>query len=321
MPDMHARDAPPAAAPDRRKAWRRAAADLAAALPLLLLVTLTTRAVFDLPASYLWQALGLYAGLCALVLATVPPDLPGRGLGAANRVTLGRAMVTLASGGALFMALSMRSAGLAAAPVTGHGFEPFSDFGRRDGEFLVVGALDRSHPALQSMDDVRRARFYRHVAVQPQDGDRVLMRLDEGGPLLLEHTLGAGRVMLYGSSLDREWNDLPVQPVFVPMIAQLGGVPGRGPPGQFRSAAGRGALGPGHGIRGRPGVRARRRHGAGNRRRRGRRRRAGGPDRLLRGGRRRTHGTRGGQCRSNGIGPGRDGRGRAGPVERTGARR
>ena len=125
------------------------------------------------------------------------------------------------SGGALFMALSRRSAGLAAAPVTGHGFEPFSDFGRRDGEFLVVGTLDRSHPALGRMDEVRRARFYRHVAVQPQGGDRVLMRLDEGGPLLVEHTLGAGRVMLYGSSLDREWNDLPVQPVFVPMIAQL----------------------------------------------------------------------------------------------------
>ena len=125
------------------------------------------------------------------------------------------------SGGALFMALSRRSAGLAAAPVTGHEFEPFSDFGRQDGEFLAVGALDRSHPALGRMDDVRRARFYRHVAVQPQDGDRVLMRLDGGGPLLVEHTLGAGRVMLYGSSLDREWNDLPVQPVFVPMIAQL----------------------------------------------------------------------------------------------------
>ena len=71
------------------------------------------------------------------------------------------------------------------------------------------------------MDDVRRARFYRHVALAPLDGDRVLMRLDEGGPLLIEHTLGAGRVILYGSSLDREWNDLPVQPVFVPMIAQL----------------------------------------------------------------------------------------------------
>ena len=125
------------------------------------------------------------------------------------------------SGGALFMALSRRSAGLPAAPVTGHEFEPFSDFSRREGEFLAVGALDRSHPALGLMDDVRRARFYRHVALEPRDGDRVLMRLDGGGPLLVEHTLGAGRVMLYGSSLDREWNDLPVQPVFVPMIAQL----------------------------------------------------------------------------------------------------
>ena len=66
-----------------------------AALPLLLLLTLITWALFDLPASYIWHALGLYAGLCALVLATVPADLPGRGLGAANRVTLGRAMVTL----------------------------------------------------------------------------------------------------------------------------------------------------------------------------------------------------------------------------------
>ena len=125
------------------------------------------------------------------------------------------------SGGAMLMALARGSAGLAEAPVTGHAFEPFSDFGRREGEFLVVGTLDRSHPALGLMDDVRRARFYRHVAVEPQAGDRVLMRLDEGGPLLIEHTLGAGRVMVYGSSLDREWNDLPVQPVFVPLIAQL----------------------------------------------------------------------------------------------------
>ncbi len=125
------------------------------------------------------------------------------------------------SGGALLMAFAVRSAGLSEAPVTGHAFGPFSDFGRRDDEFLAVGALDRSHPALGQMDEVRRARFYRHVAVEPRDGDRVLMRLDGGGPLLVEHVLGAGRVLLYGSSLDREWNDLPVQPVFVPMIAQL----------------------------------------------------------------------------------------------------
>ena len=127
----------------------------------------------------------------------------------------------VADGGALLMALARRAAGLATAPVTGHAFEPFADFSRSSGDYLVVGALDRSHPALGQMDDVRRARFYRHVALQPQAGDRVLMRLDEGGPLLVEHTLGAGRAILFGSSLDREWNDLPVQPVFVPLVAQL----------------------------------------------------------------------------------------------------
>ena len=65
------------------------------ALPVLLLVALTTRAVFDLPGIYVWQALALYFGLAAVMLAAVPPNLPGRGLGAANRVTLGRAMVAL----------------------------------------------------------------------------------------------------------------------------------------------------------------------------------------------------------------------------------
>ena len=95
MRGMRARDAMPPDARDRRSARRRAGADLAAALPALLLVTLVTRTVFDLPGAYVWHAVGLYAGLSVLVLSAVPPALPGRGLGAANRVTLGRATLAL----------------------------------------------------------------------------------------------------------------------------------------------------------------------------------------------------------------------------------
>ena len=36
---------------------------------------------------------------------------------------------------------------------------------------------------------------------------------------MIDHALGDGRVMLFASSLDRAWNDLPVLPVFVPLIA------------------------------------------------------------------------------------------------------
>ena len=95
MPGMHAPDPATVRTTDRGSARRRAAADFAAALPLLLLVAWATRSLFDLPAAYAWHTLGLYVVLAALVLATVPPDLPGRGLGAANRVTLGRAVLAV----------------------------------------------------------------------------------------------------------------------------------------------------------------------------------------------------------------------------------
>ena len=78
-----------------------------------------------------------------------------------------------------------------------------------------------THPALRGVDELRAANFYRSVDVEPAADDRVLIRLDDGTPLLLERALGAGRVLLFTSSLDREWNDLPVQPVFVPFMAGI----------------------------------------------------------------------------------------------------
>ena len=51
--------------------------------------------LLDLSTSYLVQVLALYALLAATILWSVPVDLPGQGLGAANRVTLGRATLLL----------------------------------------------------------------------------------------------------------------------------------------------------------------------------------------------------------------------------------
>ena len=74
---------------------RRAASDLAAGLPPLLAVAGATWWLFALPVSYLIQTTSLYALLAALILWYVPPALPGPGLGAANRMTLGRATLLL----------------------------------------------------------------------------------------------------------------------------------------------------------------------------------------------------------------------------------
>ena len=93
----------------------------------------------------------------------------------------------------------------------------------------------------------------------------MLIRLDDGTPLLIESHAGRGRVLLFTSSLDREWNDLPVQPVFVPFVAgsrttcSAGRVHERGRARQH-------ARGPGARARGRADLRSARPEGAGPRR-------------------------------------------------------
>jgi hypothetical protein len=89
-----------------------------------------------------------------------------------------------------------------------------------------LAALDHSHPAFEIFrtprsGDFSAARFYRYRAVTPDSGASVLARFDDGGPALLEKRVGRGGVLLWTSTLDRFWNDMAVQPVFVPFLHRL----------------------------------------------------------------------------------------------------
>ena len=72
-----------------------------------------------------------------------------------------------------------------------------------------------------SAGDLSRARFYRYRDVSPRPEAGVLARFDDGTPALLEHALGEGRVLVWTSSLDTFWTDLPLQPMFVPLMHEL----------------------------------------------------------------------------------------------------
>nr|NIW25028.1 hypothetical protein [Gammaproteobacteria bacterium] len=124
----------------------------------------------------------------------------------------------VAGGGALFIALGQRSGGLDVVPITGHEFGGATQFGASSDTFTIVGSMDDSHPAMAGTEELRIAKFFRYTSLALQDGDQVLAELEDGAPLLIDHALGDGRVMLFASSLDRAWNDLPVMPVFVPLI-------------------------------------------------------------------------------------------------------
>lgn len=66
--------------------------------------------------------------------------------------------------------------------------------------------------------DFAGARFYGYRAVTAKPEVQVLARFDGGAPALLERRVGSGRVMLWTSTLDLSWSDLPLKPVFLPFV-------------------------------------------------------------------------------------------------------
>ena len=63
-------------------------------------------------------------------------------------------------------------------------------------------------------------KFFLYARVRADEADDVPLRLGNGDPLLLEHALGAGRVLLFASTIDNVWNDLPISPLFVPFAVE-----------------------------------------------------------------------------------------------------
>ncbi len=83
--------------------------------------------------------------------------------------------------------------------------------------------LDRNHPLssmLDGQDDpgLSQARVYSYRNLRPNDGDRVIGRYDDGAVALLERRVGQGRVLVLTTTLDTQWNDLALQPIFLPFL-------------------------------------------------------------------------------------------------------
>jgi len=86
-----------------------------------------------------------------------------------------------------------------------------------------LGYMDYSHPILEAFGgsdggDFSRARFYRYRGLIPGDSARVLARFDDGAPAMVEGRIGSGRVIIWASSADNFWNDLVLQPLFLPLV-------------------------------------------------------------------------------------------------------
>jgi hypothetical protein len=157
-----------------------------------------------------------FAGRQVVVLTDVgfPPGDGGRRLDAFVR-----------GGGGLLVALGEASnAGAWQAGASLLPSLPAAVIDRMGEKGAVLGFLDHSHPALalfgaSRSGDLSAARFFRYRPIAADSG--VLARFDDGAVALAEHRAGTGRVLVWASTFDAVWNDLPRQPVFLPFVQQL----------------------------------------------------------------------------------------------------
>ena len=127
------------------------------------------------------------------------------------------------AGGSLFIAAGTSAGGRSQIPIFGAHIIEARDYNRAPDRYMSVGSSDSSYPAVAKAGGWPGVKFFYALDVDPgagADAARVIVRLADQTPLLLEKRLGEGRVVLLTSGLDNLTNDFPLNPAFVPFIEQ-----------------------------------------------------------------------------------------------------
>jgi hypothetical protein len=125
----------------------------------------------------------------------------------------------VSGGGSVFIALGPSSAALPRVPVLDESIQASSYAGREGERFFTVSEIDSGHPVMRSVERFEGVKFYQAIKVTPAKS-KVLARLNDGTPLVLERQIGEGKVLVFASTFDKLSNDLPLHAAWVPFVQQ-----------------------------------------------------------------------------------------------------
>ena len=125
------------------------------------------------------------------------------------------------AGGSVLIAAGTSAAHRGRIPLLGATVTDGKYYARDAGDgFAKVAQADGSHPSVgedtSGWQDLKV--FYAAQIDAAKAGARVLIRLGDGTPLLMDKPLGEGHVLVFASGLENLTNDLPLQPGFVPFV-------------------------------------------------------------------------------------------------------
>src|SRR5262245_1959100 len=89
-----------------------------------------------------------------------------------------------------------------------------------------IAKIDSNHPALRSLADPISLASLQSVTVQGYFRGEVpsgstLLSLANGDPLAVEKRIGPGKVILFTTTADRDWTDLPIKTAYLPLVQAL----------------------------------------------------------------------------------------------------
>ncbi|NVB83870.1 MAG: VWA domain-containing protein [Kofleriaceae bacterium] len=97
----------------------------------------------------------------------------------------------------------------------------------RNSRALHLVKWEADHPVFSDFKgdapELADARFFKIALLGPTTATadrKVLARFTNGAAALVEASIGAGRTMLFTSTIDRDWNDLPIHAGFLPLVQQ-----------------------------------------------------------------------------------------------------
>ena len=91
----------------------------------------------------------------------------------------------------------------------------------RDSLPLHFAPDDGRHPVFRLFGGVGalgNVTFRRSTLIDVPESADVVARYSYGSPALVEERTGSGRVLVFASDVNDQWNDFPVQPAFVPFV-------------------------------------------------------------------------------------------------------
>jgi len=185
--------------------------------PKSLGVTYISAALETAPRGYKVEAVSL-DGFDARVMQRYP-WLIVEDIGSINAALEAALRDYISGGGSVLAAAGPRAAALSTVPVLGNniGAAQLGPNGRVIN--LQISRIDTSHPALQESSGWSSVNV-RALPITTSSEDHVLIAQNARTPVLIERSIGAGRMMLLTTSVDNSASDLPVKPVFVTFMAE-----------------------------------------------------------------------------------------------------